>query len=142
MKNEDGNFYNPDENETAFRVNYSPKISPYIAVNGHWISRPHFTSNIGDFFAYIHNNPNRTITAVEVEEQTKIKLQKGMDDILRDLGFRGSLAKVFFKEMTNSQVYFVNPVSHGYLQSLNIDMDDTYKLIFTPKRKSAIFPTN
>lgn len=131
-----------DENETAFRVNYSPKVEPFISVNGHWISRPHFTGDVSVFFEYIHKNPNRRITKEELENKQKIKLKKGMDDILRDLGFRGVLAKTFFKEMTNNSVYFVNPVRHKDLKELHVDYRDIYELLFTPKRKTAIFPTD
>jgi hypothetical protein len=130
-----------DENEIVFRVNYTPNVEPFISVNGHWISRPHFTSNIGDFFSYIHKNSNRRITKEEVLAQN-IELKKGMDDILRDLGFRGILARVFFKEMTNSAVYFVNPVSLKDLKELKIEDIEVYRLMYTPKRKTAILPTD
>jgi len=142
MKMKKTAFRYPFQDEVAFRVNYSPKIQPYIFVNMHAISRPHFTSEISTFFGYIHANPNREITLREVEETQKIKLKKGMDDILRDLGFRGELARIFFKKMTNNAVHFTNPVRHCDLEELNIDLIDIYKTVFSPKRKKAIFPTN
>jgi len=130
------------EDEIAFRVNYSPDTSLYISINGHWISRPHTSKNICDFFEYVHTNPDRIITKVEIEKNLQIKLNKGVDDILRDLGFRGVLAKIFFKKMTNDSVYFTNPVYVSDLKKLGIDLWDVYKLIYTPKRKGAITPTN
>ena len=142
MKNVyDENGYNPPDEEVAFRVNYNPTINPYISVNGHLISRPHFTSDVSEFFQYIYDNPNRLITSEEIDKKAKVKLKKGMDDVLRDLGFRKELAQIFFKEMTNKQVYFRNPVNHGHLKNMEIDMNDIYKTTFTPKRKTAKYPT-
>lgn len=133
-------FEGIDPDEIAFRVNYSPKVEPYISINGHWISHPHFTSSISDFFAYIHKNPNRRITKEELATQN-IKLNKGMDDTLRDLGFRKELAQLFFKEMTNNAVHLVNPVTHKDLKEKGIYLEDIYRLIYTPKRTTAIWPT-
>lgn len=132
--------YVPDE-EDAFWVNYDPKIWKYITVNGHIISRPHFTSNVSEFFAYIHTNANRVVTRQEVEQALNITLKKGMDDVLRDLGFRGVLAQAFFEEMSTGSVHFINPVTWGRVRALDIASGDIYKTIFTPKRKSAVFPT-
>ena len=144
MKDENYGFPNwpsrenvPDE-EVAFRVNYDPKHWKYIAVNGHTISRPHFTSDISGLFQYIHTNANRVVTRQEVEDALKFKLKKGMDDVLRDLGFRGALAQAFFDEMTNGSVHFVNPVTWGRLRELKIDFREVYDLIFSPKRKGGL----
>ncbi len=131
----------PDD-ETAFRVNYDASKSKYIAVNGHIISRPHFGSDVSGFFQYIHGNANRKVTRQEVEDVWKFKMKKGMDDVLRDLGFRGALAQIFFIEMTNGMVHFVNPVTWRRIRELRVDVDDVYRMILSPKRKGGVFPTN
>ncbi len=130
-----------DDNQIAFRVIYKPDIQPYIFVNGNMLSRPHSTKDISTFFEYICNHPNKRITTEELQSVAKISLKKGMDDILRDLGFRGVLAKLFFREMTNNSVYFVNPVLQGEVNKLGIDWGDVSALIHTPKRKGGLFPT-
>ena len=141
MKDGELKVYGPDE-EIAFVVKYKPQISRYIFINLHYLSRPHFTKEISSFIEYIITNPNKDITSDEIRDVVKIELKKGMDDVLRDIGFRGDLAKIFFRKMTNSVVHFVNPVYKKDLREMGIDQFNIYKLLLTPKRKSAIFPTN
>ena len=71
---------NVPDDEIAFRVNYNPKLERYISVNGHIISRPHFTGVVSTFFEYIYENANRTVTSQEVERVVKIKLKKDNQD--------------------------------------------------------------
>lgn len=131
-------LYGP-ENEIAFRLNYKPEVEPFISINMNWVSKPHFSSDISEVFGYIYANVGKEITTSDIKRDLNIELKKGIDDILRDLGFKGDLAKIFFKKMTNNSVHFTNPVFHHDLKMLNIDYMEIWRLLHTPKRKKLVF---
>ncbi|MFA6476131.1 MAG: hypothetical protein WCV68_01800 [Candidatus Paceibacterota bacterium] len=130
--------YGSNLDDIAYRVNFDPNIL-CILVNGHELSRLHSKTDIADFFEYVNSHPN---IAIKLSDLKKLRLKKGLDDILRDIGFRGILAKMFFPKMTNSEIIFRNPIYQKDLEELGIDYVDAWILLHTPKRKGAFDVTS
>lgn len=91
-----------------------------IRVNNTLIARPNEDSKNFNFFEYVFERPNGTILVKDVEFATDMSLASSIQDILRDLGFKGNTRKVFFPVATKEKVRFMNPITKDYAIEHNL----------------------
>src|SRR5581483_678401 len=101
------------QGDLLYQITYSDHLRE-IKLNGLLITKPDFESENHQFFSYIYINPNRRVSRKEIEKSLKIDLKKTNSDILRDLGFKGTLRQLFFPGATKSKVLFNNPITKEY----------------------------
>ncbi|MEK7500437.1 MAG: hypothetical protein AAB649_07620, partial [Patescibacteria group bacterium] len=99
--------------EILYKITYSGH-SREIKLNGITIASPDFESENDRFFNYVYNNPNRSVTKMEIEKTIQEKLKKNNSDILKDLGFTNNIRKIFFPGATKTKVKFNNPITKEY----------------------------
>lgn len=92
-----------------------------IVLNDYFLlSRPHFGGENEMVFSYLFKNQGKRISLKELErEATKMPLKKRIHEILKDLGFKGELAKAFFS-ISKTGVIFQNPVTPEQMKDLEI----------------------
>ena len=96
-----------------YEMSYS-QHSREIKLNGILIAKPDFESENDRFFSFVYANANRVISRQEIEKGTKSVLGKTNSDILKDLGFKGTLRKIFFAGASRDKVLFRNPITKQY----------------------------
>ena len=75
------------------------------------IAELNFESENDRVFDYLIKHPNRNVKLSELEkEATREPIKKKLHDIVRDLGFKGELAQVFF-DISSQEIIFHNPIS-------------------------------
>jgi len=104
----------------AYEVKYSEK-SREILVNNFLIAKPDFNSENEVVFSYLYRNANRLVKTEELEKQVGNKLKKTIHGIIRDLGFAGRFAKVFFNNASKNGVVFRNPATYQDLKDLGVE---------------------
>jgi len=102
--------------DIAYEVKYNDHKRE-ISINRFIIAKPDFESENDRFFNYIFLNPNRTISITEIEAKGNggEKFKKRVSDIVRDLGFKGNLRKVFLPVVTQTKIMLINPISKKYI---------------------------
>lgn len=73
-----------------------------------------FDSKAVNFIEFVCSHPNTLIPVGDIEDSTALSLSANIHDILRDLGFKGDLRKIFFPVATKAKVMFVNPITKQY----------------------------
>lgn len=99
-----------------------------IRVDGALVGNPDLDSENDLVFGYVYKNPNRTIRLREIEDGIKQSVNKRLTDIMRDVGFKGDLRRVFFKGVTKTSLYFVNPITKEYAEKNNLPKIDLDKI--------------
>lgn len=84
-----------------------------VCVNGFRLSRPTFNSENELVFEHLFRNPNRRVGLEEIEGVLGRPLTKKLRDVVRDLGFSGSLRDMFFPGVSKTAIQFTNPVTRG-----------------------------
>ena len=93
-----------------------------IKVNGLKLSKPHFNSVNELVFDYLFRNPNKRIELKVIEKAIDRPINKRLQDIVRDLGFRGSLRSMFFPNVAKTVIEFVNPITKEELDSRALEV--------------------
>jgi len=93
-----------------------------VRINGLVLSEPRYDSENEIVFNYIFSNPNRKISLNEIESKTGISIAKRIGVIVRDLGFKKDLKKMFFPDVSKTALRFVNPVTSLELRSRGIQL--------------------
>lgn len=101
------------ESDILYKISFSWHTRE-IKLNNILISRPNSDSKNLNFFEYVYGHSNEQIKVKEIEKTTAHTLSNNIQDILRDLGFKGNVRKLFFPIATKSKVMFVNPISKQY----------------------------
>jgi len=101
--------YQADVLYKVTRIDHSRKVR----INNIVLHASNYDSENDNFMAYVIANPGRPIPRTELEQACGT-LTKRLDHIIRDLGFTGNLAKVFFPVKTKNEVMFVNPITKQY----------------------------
>ena len=100
----------------AMQISYS-SITGEVKLNDLFLlSKPKVGSEQQQLFAYLYKHPNTTHTAATLKA-AGLKFSGEPSHFVRDMGFVGDLAKVFFS--TSNQGYlFRNPITAAMLQDL------------------------
>lgn len=99
--------------DTLYKITYSEHLRE-IKLNNIVLANLQSDSKNVNFFEYVFSNPNIPLAVSDIEEATAMSLASNIQDILRDLGFKGNTRKVFFPIATKSKVMFMNPISKQY----------------------------
>lgn len=102
-----------------------------VKINEIVIASPHFDSENDYFALFISSHPGGKITKVEFEKYKKSKMNKKFDQIIIDLGFRGSIKKLFFPNISIKAVEFKNHITRDDMKKAGID--DIYPSDFKNK---------
>ncbi len=109
--------------DVVYRVTYSTHTRE-IKLNDILLSKPDFDRENERCFDYIFANPGRSIGKAELEKVNGEPLKKPLKHILRDLGFVGDVAKVFFPGIGDKSIEFVNPITRQYAYKHNLPVLD------------------
>lgn len=101
------------EADILYKITYSEHTRE-IKLNNIVLARLQSDSKNVNFFEYIYPKPNQQIAVSEIEKDTAYQLSSNIQDILRDLGFKGNIRKVFFPVATKVKVMFINPITKQY----------------------------
>ncbi len=101
------------QTDILYKITYSEHTRE-IKLNNMVLARPQPDSKSANFFEYVYSHQNQQIPIKDIEEETAYELAESIQDILRDLGFKGNIRKVFFPVATKSKVMFVNPITKQY----------------------------
>jgi hypothetical protein len=110
--------------DISYEVTYSEHTRE-IKLNNTTISKLNFDSTNSNFFEYIFKHPNELIKIAKIEEETAKDIQKSIHQIIRTLGFKKELKKIFFPIATKDEVKFVNPITSSYIVENKLPILDT-----------------
>jgi hypothetical protein len=109
---------NPTPNAPPLQINYSSITGEVLLNKLFLLSKPKVGSEQQQLFDYLYKHPNTTHTATALKA-AGLKFSGEPSHFVRDMGFVGDLAKVFFS--TSNQGYmFRNPITAATLQELGI----------------------
>lgn len=90
-------------------------------------------------FDYVFHHSGRDITRKEINDylmkEQKGSINRDLDDIFFDLGFRDKLLQVFLKKKTKHLIHFRNPVYYSDLKEIGIEYCEPAELLPTPKKR-------
>lgn len=92
------------------------------------LSKPNLGTENDLFFLYVFNNPDKIITAEEIQENYNTAIGKKFGNTLNDLGFRGAIRKLFFITNKNT-VIFRNFIPKNRLSDFGVDENELKKQI-------------
>lgn len=99
--------------DIIYKITYSEHTRE-IKLNNLILAKLQSDSKNVNFFEYIFSHQNTPVYVSEIEEHTAYSLTDNIHDILRDLGFKGNVRKIFFPIATKAKVMFVNPITKQY----------------------------
>jgi hypothetical protein len=94
--------------EVLYRVTFENRL---IMVNGVAIANPKFDSENEVVFSYLFAHPNLKRDLGEIQSAIGRPIKKRLGEIVRDLGFRFGLKRMFFPDVSKSAIRFVNPIT-------------------------------
>lgn len=83
------------------------------------LAKPYFEGENATVMEYLIDNPNKKITRKMIGAETDVSIGKSFHKIVENLGFTPDLKKIFFK-ISQSSLYFRNPVTEGEFEKLDI----------------------
>lgn len=110
-------------NKIIYWIDYSER-SRRVMLNGEkQLARLNFNSTNELVFDYLYRNSGKRVSVKELEaEVLKEPLNKTLHAIVRDLGFTGALAQIFF-DVSKSAIRFSNYVTESDLKAFGISTD-------------------
>ena len=110
-------------NKIIYWIEYSER-SRKVMLNGKkQLARLNFNSTNELVFDYLYRNASKRVTVKELEAKVlKEPLNKTPHAIVRDLGFTGALAQMFF-DVSKSAIRFSNHVTESDLKAFGISTD-------------------
>jgi len=99
--------------DILYKITYSEHTRE-IKLNNLVLARLQFDSKNVNFFEYVYSHQNQQIDIKDIENNTAIEIKDSIHDILRDLGFKDTLRKLFFPIATKSKVMFTNPITKQF----------------------------
>jgi hypothetical protein len=112
--------------DVIYKVRYV-EHSREVRVNNIVLHTPNYESENDKFISYVIGNPGRPIPKEELEDVCGT-FTKRLDHIVRDLGFTGNLAKIFFPVKTKSEILFINPITNQYKYKNNLPTLNIFEL--------------
>ncbi len=120
VERKDGKSQIPHDSSIAFSIFYSN--SRDLILNGSIVlSCPTFNGENDLVFSKLFNNPGKTFTKKQLEEEISIKITKDFHKIIENLGFKGDLAKIFFS-VSKTSIMFKNPISNDDLAKMGLTL--------------------
>lgn len=112
-----------EEKKTIYWIEYSER-SRRVMLNGEkQLARLNFNSTNELVFDYLYRNQGRRMTVEELEAKAlKESLNKTLHAIVRDLGFTGVLAQLFF-DVSKSAIRFNNHITESDLEAFNLSIN-------------------
>lgn len=109
--------------KVIYWIDYSER-SRRVMLNGKkQLARLNFNSTNELVFDYLYRNSGKRVTVKELEaEVLKEPLNKTLHAIVRDLGFAGALAQMFF-DVSKSAIRFSNHITEAELEAFDISPD-------------------
>lgn len=115
------------QTDILYKISYSDHTRE-IKLNHIVLARLQSDSKNVNFFEYVYAHQNQQIGVKTIEEDTAYDLANNIHDILRDLGFKGSIRKIFFPIATKTKVMFVNPISKQYAIKNDLPTIELHKI--------------
>lgn len=107
----------------AYWIDYSERSRRVILNGEKQLARLNFNSTNELVFDYLYRNSGKRVTVKELEaEVLKEPLTKTLHAIVRDLGFTGALAQIFF-DVSKSAIRFTNHITEKDLEAFDISPD-------------------
>lgn len=104
-------------------IDYSERSRKVILNGEKQLARLNFNSTNELVFDYLYRNTGKRVTVKELEaEVLKEPLTKTLHAIVRDLGFTGVLAQLFF-DVSKSAIRFSNHITEAELEAFDISPD-------------------
>lgn len=103
-----------------------------LKINEIVIAKPHFESENDYFATYITNHSGGKLTNSEFVKFKNSKMTKKFDQIINDLGFKRSIKKLFFPNISIKAVEFRNQITIEDMKKAGID--DIYPSDFPSKK--------
>jgi hypothetical protein len=101
---------------SQFYISYKTRA---IIINDCYIlSHPDFHSTNDNFFDYVYSHPNQKINRDEVNSSID---NKSFHQILKDLKFKGEIRKLFFPNVSKTDIEFRNYLDKIDIKKLNVD---------------------
>ena len=109
--------------KVVYWIDYSER-GRRVMLNGEkQLARLNFNSTNELVFDYLYRNAGKRVTVKELEtEVLKEPLNKTLHAIVRDLGFTGALAQMFF-DVSKSAIRFSNHITAAELEAFDISPD-------------------
>jgi hypothetical protein len=101
------------QTDILYKITYSEHTRE-IKLNNIVLARLQSDSKNVNFFEYVYSHPNEQLSVKDIEKSTAYSIAENIHDILRDLGFKGNIRKVFFPIATKVNVMFSNPITKQY----------------------------
>ncbi len=116
--------------EIAFELAYCSDIDRVIRVNDHPIATLRLDSENDNVFEFLMKHPNTRHTLNAGEIARGIKVKKTLDDVVKNLGFKGDARKLFFPTATATDIELRNPITSGELKERGYSKDLTVEDLF------------
>jgi hypothetical protein len=92
-----------------------------VLLNNRFIlSHPNFETENHRFIKYVLEHPDETLKKIDIEKYMREPFKKSFHAIVKDLGFRNEIRKVFL-EVSSDSVKFRNYVRKSDLPKLDVD---------------------
>lgn len=105
-----------EESAPVLWITYSEHTRKILLNGQKLLAKPGLNGNNELIFSYLYANPNRLISRKELEEKaTKEPFDKRFHYVIRELGFKDDLAKIFFA-ISNEYISFRNPITQQQLK--------------------------
>lgn len=116
--------YNPQmfiksDNDVIYEVKYNP-TNRKLLLNNLLLSKVRFDSENEKFIGFLFDNPNTVLTKEQIEAGIGQKLQKTLNKIIDNLGFRGDIRKAFI-DLSKDKICFRNPITRKNLKQLGFE---------------------
>jgi len=126
-----------NKDKIIFTVHYSD-IDRVIRVNNKAIARPRLNNENDNVFAYIYDNPNKSLKVDGNDKlDGKVEVLKSLDDVVKNLQFFGEARRLFFPKVGNKEIEFRNPITLGELKNRGFDENITEDDLFPEKKVGA-----
>ena len=110
-------------NKIIYWIDYSERSRKVVLNGERQLARLNFNSTNELVFDYLYRNQGKRVTVKELEaEVLKEPLNKTLHAIVRDLGFTGALAQMFF-DVSKSAIRFSNHITEADLEAFDISPD-------------------
>lgn len=110
-------------NKIIYWIDYSERSRKVVLNGERQLARLNFNSTNELVFDYLYRNQGKRVTVKELEaEVLKEPLNKTLHAIVRDLGFTGALAQMFF-DVSKSAIRFSNHITAADLEAFDISPD-------------------
>lgn len=116
--------YNPQmfiksDDDILYELKYNP-TNRKLLLNNFLLSKVRFDSENEKFLGFLFENANAVLTKEQIETGIGQKLQKTLNKIIDNLGFRGDIRKAFI-DLSKEKICLRNPITRRTLKQLGLE---------------------